>query len=146
MSPTRPPARLLYSRGVDMVRMVTIPDDSAVISKTVRELSDLVGPGGFVFTSGGIGPTHDDVTYEAPSHSCSLPDPAHDVSSSSAWTTVHEKFSSVRLLPLTLWRWPHAPQAVAAAFGTKLSLHPETARCCSPTAPSQYHLLCCAVL
>lgn len=35
-----------------------------VISSTVKELSDLVGPTGYVFTTGGIGPTHDDITYE----------------------------------------------------------------------------------
>lgn len=58
-------ARLLYSRGVDMCRMVTIPDDRREIIETVKAMSSLVGPNGFVFTSGGIGPTHDDVTYEA---------------------------------------------------------------------------------
>lgn len=30
----------------------------------MKELSDLVGPNGYVFTTGGIGPTHDDLTYE----------------------------------------------------------------------------------
>lgn len=35
-----------------------------IISSTVKELSDLVGPTGYVFTTGGIGPTHDDLTYE----------------------------------------------------------------------------------
>lgn len=34
------------------------------IAETVRKLSSAVGEDGFVFTSGGIGPTHDDVTYE----------------------------------------------------------------------------------
>ena len=44
--------------------MEVIPDDVAEIRDTVRDLVRRVGPGGAVFTSGGIGPTHDDVTYE----------------------------------------------------------------------------------
>ena len=53
------------SRGVDLVRVEYIPDDTADIAASVLRLKDRVGPGGFVFTSGGIGATHDDVTYEA---------------------------------------------------------------------------------
>ena len=58
-------ARMLYARGVDLVRIEVCPDDKADIARSVRALSDRVGPDGWVFTSGGIGPTHDDVTYEA---------------------------------------------------------------------------------
>jgi len=58
-------AKYLYSRGVDLVRVECIPDDVEEIGATSRRLQRLVGNDGFVFTSGGIGPTHDDVTYEA---------------------------------------------------------------------------------
>lgn len=58
-------ARLLHSRGVDLVRVEVVPDDADDIGATALRLRDRVGPGGFVFTSGGIGPTHDDVTYDA---------------------------------------------------------------------------------
>jgi molybdenum cofactor synthesis domain-containing protein len=58
-------ARFLYSRGVDLVRLEVIPDQHEDVVATVRRLSTLVGPQGYVFTSGGIGPTHDDVTYAA---------------------------------------------------------------------------------
>ncbi|CAL8465971.1 g5507 [Coccomyxa elongata] len=58
-------AKLLYSRGVDLLRVEYIPDDKADISQSVLKLKERVGQDGFVFTSGGIGPTHDDVTYEA---------------------------------------------------------------------------------
>ncbi|TYZ59649.1 hypothetical protein PybrP1_003763 [[Pythium] brassicae (nom. inval.)] len=57
-------AKLMFRRGVDVKRIVVIPDDLEIISSTVKELSDLVGPTGYVFTTGGIGPTHDDLTYE----------------------------------------------------------------------------------
>lgn len=53
------------SRGVDLLRVEYIPDDKADISQSVLKLKERVGQDGFVFTSGGIGPTHDDVTYEA---------------------------------------------------------------------------------
>jgi molybdopterin biosynthesis enzyme MoaB len=48
-------ARLLYARGVDLVRVEMVPDVKEDIISTVRSLSERVGPTGFVFTSGGIG-------------------------------------------------------------------------------------------
>ena len=57
-----PPA---YSQGVDLVHVEYIPDNKADIVATVMRLKQRVGPAGFVFSSGGIGPTHDDVTYES---------------------------------------------------------------------------------
>lgn len=52
----------LYSLGIALRRIVIIPDDVAEIAKAVSECA-----AGFdhVFTSGGVGPTHDDVTIEA---------------------------------------------------------------------------------
>ncbi|KAK9839192.1 hypothetical protein WJX81_000539 [Elliptochloris bilobata] len=58
-------AKLLYSRGVDLVRVEVISDDKEDIAATALRLRELVGSSGAVITSGGIGPTHDDVTYEA---------------------------------------------------------------------------------
>jgi molybdopterin-biosynthesis enzyme MoeA-like protein len=49
------PAKLLYARGVDMVRVEMIPDVKEDIVASVRGLSERVGSDGFVFTSGGIG-------------------------------------------------------------------------------------------
>jgi molybdenum cofactor synthesis domain-containing protein len=53
--------RELRELGVDVERIVTIPDDVVVIAQHVRAMSDVYD---FVFTSGGIGPTHDDMTIE----------------------------------------------------------------------------------
>lgn len=50
-------------QGVDLVRAEYIPDDIDDIRQTVLRLKDRVGPNGVIFSSGGIGPTHDDVTY-----------------------------------------------------------------------------------
>lgn len=58
-------AQLLYKQGVDLVRAEYIPDDIDDIKQTVLRLKERVGPDGVIFSSGGIGPTHDDVTYEA---------------------------------------------------------------------------------
>ena len=55
-------ARELRELGVDLERILTIPDDVDGIAREVRAMSDAYD---FVFTSGGIGPTHDDLTMEA---------------------------------------------------------------------------------
>ncbi|TMW57240.1 hypothetical protein Poli38472_003165 [Pythium oligandrum] len=57
-------AQFMFRRGIDLTRIVVIPDELDTIASTVKELSDLVGPTGYVITTGGIGPTHDDITYE----------------------------------------------------------------------------------
>lgn len=48
--------------GLDLCRIVTIPDDFDLIGRTVREFAGMFT---WVFTSGGIGPTHDDMTVPA---------------------------------------------------------------------------------
>lgn len=52
----------LRALGVELRRIVVIPDDTDEISATVLDLSRRFD---HVFTSGGVGPTHDDVTMVA---------------------------------------------------------------------------------
>jgi molybdenum cofactor synthesis domain-containing protein len=52
----------LRALGVELKRIVVIPDDEGDIAATVIELSSRFD---HVFTSGGVGPTHDDVTMVA---------------------------------------------------------------------------------
>ena len=52
-------AKTLYDRGIKLVEARVIGDDEALIINTVKTLSDACD---MVFTSGGIGPTHDDIT------------------------------------------------------------------------------------
>ncbi|KAG5189450.1 MoaB/Mog domain-containing protein [Tribonema minus] len=47
--------------GAVLTEICTIPDDVDIIAARVRELAS---SNRFVITAGGIGPTHDDVTYE----------------------------------------------------------------------------------
>jgi molybdenum cofactor synthesis domain-containing protein len=54
-------ARELRLTGVDVRCITVIPDDLEEIARTVREFHARFD---FVFTSGGVGPTHDDVTIE----------------------------------------------------------------------------------
>src|ERR1051325_6194607 len=49
----------LYQLGVALRYVVIIPDEVDEIAKAVREAS---GKYDYVFTSGGVGPTHDDLT------------------------------------------------------------------------------------
>jgi molybdenum cofactor synthesis domain-containing protein len=51
----------LYTLGVALRRVVVIPDDLDDISSAVRECSERFD---YIFTSGGVGPTHDDLTIE----------------------------------------------------------------------------------
>jgi FAD synthetase len=53
--------RELRALGVDVERILTIPDDVQVIACEVRAMSAAYD---LVFTSGGIGPTHDDLTMD----------------------------------------------------------------------------------
>jgi molybdenum cofactor synthesis domain-containing protein len=55
-------ARVLRRIGVVLERVVMVKDDAGTIAREVRELSRAHD---WLFTSGGVGPTHDDVTIEA---------------------------------------------------------------------------------
>jgi molybdenum cofactor synthesis domain-containing protein len=55
-------ARALRGLGIRLTRVVMVPDEIETLAAEVRNLSQSHD---VVFTSGGVGPTHDDVTVEA---------------------------------------------------------------------------------
>ncbi|KAI1416898.1 molybdopterin binding domain-containing protein [Hypoxylon sp. FL1857] len=55
-------ARWCFSLGINLKRVEVIEDDEDEIIEAVRRMSDRYD---FVVTSGGIGPTHDDITYQS---------------------------------------------------------------------------------
>lgn len=55
-------ARELFGLGITLARIVVCADDEVVIANDVRVLREAHD---LVFTSGGVGPTHDDVTIPA---------------------------------------------------------------------------------
>lgn len=62
--------RELRMLGVDVGRILTIPDDVDLIAREVQALSAAYD---IVFTSGGIGPTHDDMTMDGIAAAFGLP-------------------------------------------------------------------------
>ena len=54
-------AKELRALGVDLERILTISDEIDLIASEVKAMSESYD---YVFTSGGIGPTHDDLTME----------------------------------------------------------------------------------
>ena len=65
----------LSSIGVKVEEVRVIPDDEKVIINSVREMKSKYN---YVFTSGGIGPTHDDITAESIAKAFNLKYEIHD--------------------------------------------------------------------
>lgn len=63
-------AERLTERGIVLSEVRVIPDVEDVIIRTVKELSGLYD---YVFTTGGIGPTHDDITAECVAKAFNVP-------------------------------------------------------------------------
>jgi molybdenum cofactor synthesis domain-containing protein len=62
--------RELRGLGVEVLRIVVIPDEIDTIAREVRTASDTHD---FVFTSGGVGPTHDDLTMDGVAKAFGVP-------------------------------------------------------------------------
>ncbi len=63
-------AKLMFEQGVRVQKIETIPDQIHIIASSVRYLSQNHS---YVCTSGGVGPTHDDRTFEGIAHGLDKP-------------------------------------------------------------------------
>jgi molybdenum cofactor synthesis domain-containing protein len=63
-------ARAFFDLGVNFKRVVVCVDDVHVIARDLRALAEAHD---IVITSGGVGPTHDDVTLDAVAHAFEVP-------------------------------------------------------------------------
>ncbi|EMC91708.1 hypothetical protein BAUCODRAFT_38820 [Baudoinia panamericana UAMH 10762] len=63
-------AKYCFSLGINLRRVEVIADDEGEIVEAVRRMSSNYD---FVVTSGGIGPTHDDITYQSIARAFDLP-------------------------------------------------------------------------
>ncbi|KAF1985131.1 Molybdopterin binding protein [Aulographum hederae CBS 113979] len=68
-------AKFCFSLGINLKRIEVIADDEGEIVEACRRMSQNYD---FVVTSGGIGPTHDDITYQSIAAAFSLPLVLHD--------------------------------------------------------------------
>jgi molybdenum cofactor synthesis domain-containing protein len=84
-------ARALRSLGVIFRRVVMVLDEIDVIAEEVRALSSAHD---FLFTSGGVGPTHDDVTIDAVSRAFGV-----EAVESAAMVQMLREYYGDRLLP-----------------------------------------------
>jgi len=63
-------AKELRKIGIDLERILTVPDDIDTIAREVRTMSEDYD---HVMTSGGVGPTHDDLTMDGVAKAFDLP-------------------------------------------------------------------------
>ncbi len=67
-------ARFLREHGVELLRTEIVPDELGTIADATKRLA---ATHDWVFTSGGVGPTHDDVTIEAVARAFGKPASVH---------------------------------------------------------------------
>ncbi|KAL8918135.1 MAG: hypothetical protein Q9172_005538 [Xanthocarpia lactea] len=68
-------AKYCFLLGMNLKRIEVIGDDAEEIGEAARRMSEKYD---FVVTSGGIGPTHDDITYESIAKAFNLPLKLHN--------------------------------------------------------------------
>ncbi|KAL2830783.1 MoaB/Mog domain-containing protein [Aspergillus cavernicola] len=92
-------AKYCFSLGIQLKRIEVIADDEDEIGEAVKRMSNNYD---FVVTSGGIGPTHDDITYTSIAKAFSLPLKIHEP----AFTRMKQLSKPHPLQPAFDWSTP----------------------------------------
>ncbi len=106
-------ATSLRKAGIDLMRIITVPDDLAEIAWA---LGVTVSSYDYVFTSGGIGPTHDDVTIQAVAEALGV-----KVVSDERMEAILRERKGENITPAHL-RMALMPEGSVLHFGVKLGL------------------------
>lgn len=69
-------ANTMFNQGVRVPRIIVIPDEISIIAETVRDYAKRFD---YVCTSGGVGPTHDDKTYDGIAQAFNRPLSQHQI-------------------------------------------------------------------
>jgi molybdenum cofactor synthesis domain-containing protein len=114
-------AKLLTGRGVDLKRVVVVPDDAGEVAAACR---DLRARHHCLFVSGGIGPTADDITYEAVGDAFALRLGLHEPTVSRmrpyyAARGVELNAARLRMATLPLWPLRSSPPGEKGGGGSK---------------------------
>lgn len=83
--------------GIELAEVRVVPDDVAVIAEAVNALRARYT---YVFTTGGIGPTHDDITADAIAEAFGVPLPIHPQARAmleARWTETGTEVTAARL-------------------------------------------------
>lgn len=117
-------SKLMFNKGVNVRKILVIGDEESEIVESVKALTQKYD---FVLTSGGIGPTHDDITYESIAKSYELPVSIHQdtvkrmerVKGSKKWKAINEATMRAQLRMAT---FPDGPNVEALFLDEKLWL------------------------
>lgn len=106
-------AKRCFNVGLDLRRIEVVPDVEDNIVSSVQDLSERHR---WVFTSGGIGPTHDDITYAAIAKAFRCPLKYH--------TQTIERMKTIRQITLTDKSHPTPPPLEMTESRKRMALFP----------------------
>jgi len=105
-------ARYCFENGIELKRVEVVPDEEGEIIEASRRM---VQKYDFVITSGGIGPTHDDITYASLAKAFNQP-------------LVHHAETLRRMSELTKpWSWVHTQNEEQRRARERMALFPADA-------------------